>query len=215
MHAAPRPYTRLAVVATVALAATLLSPATKSAGAQARKTSQVQQAGAPKLTPELEQVRAGLDKYKDPMAAVRDGYLSTVSCLDFPKGGMDAGVAYKPGAMGIHFVNLGNVGPTLDPTKPQVLMYEPVGDKLRLVAAEWFVPAALVKDSVAPTIFGQQLQGPMDGHFPILPKELRHYDLHVWLWKENPNGTFMPTNPAMKCPGGGYTHAEAAHEHMH
>lgn len=214
MPAAPRPHARLAVAATVALAAAFFSPVTHSAGAQARKASQVRQAGAPKLTPELEQVRAGLDKYKDPMAAVRDGFLSTVSCLDFPKGGMDAGVAYKPGAMGIHFVNMGNIGPTLDPTKPQVLMYEPVGDKLRLVAAEWFVPAALVKDSVAPTIFGQTLQGPMDGHAPILPKELRHYDLHVWLWRDNPAGVFEPTNASMKCPAGGYTHAES-HDHMH
>ena len=122
-------------------------------------------------------------------------------------------MTYKPGAMGVHLVNMGNIGPTLDPAKPQVLMYEPVGDKLRLVAAEWFVPAQLVKTDV-PSVFGQKLQGPMDGHEPILPKELRHYDLHVWLWKPNPNGVFEPTNPSVKCPAGGFTHKEMA-KHSH
>src|SRR5512143_3432500 len=149
--------------------------------------AQVRQAGEPALSPELSTVRAALDKYRDPYAAVRDGYLSTLACLDFPQGGKDAGVVYKPGAMGVHFVNMGNVGPTLDAARPQVLIYEPVGDKLRLAAPEWYVPAQLVKASV-PSIFGQKLQGPMDGHAPILPTALRHYDLHVWLWRANPAG---------------------------
>lgn len=199
--AASRPSRRFVTLVALLAAGAFASPA----GAQ------VKQAGAPTLSPELATVRAALDKYRDPYAAVRDGYLSTLACLDFPQGGMDAGIPYKPGAMGVHFVNMGNVGPTLDPAKPQVLMYEPSGDSLRLVAAEWFVPAALVKDSVAPTIFGQKLQGPMDGHEPILPKALRHYDLHVWLWRTNPAGTFEPTNAAMKCPKSRYTHVE----HMH
>lgn len=213
MAAVSRSRTRLTLAA---VAAALTLAGASSAGAQSARqagTPKRASTGTPQLSPELAQVRASLDRYRDPMAAVRDGYLSTVSCLDFPHGGTDAGVAYKPGAMGVHFVNMGNIAPRLDPAKPQVLMYEPVGDKLRLVAAEWFVPAALVKDSVAPQIFGQTLQGPMDGHEPILPKELRHYDLHVWLWRANPAGTFEPTNASMKCPAGGYTHAEM-HGHM-
>lgn len=197
--------TKLMVAATIGLAAGVFSSAPHPAAAQ------VKSSGAPALSPELAQVKAALDKYQDPMAAVRDGFLSTVSCIDFPEGGNDGGVPYKPGAMGVHFVNMGNVGPTLDPAKPQVLMYEPVGDKLQLVAAEWFMPAQLVKE--APSVLGQKLQGPMDGHEPIMPAQLRHYDLHVWLWRENPNGTFEPTNLAVKCPAGGYTHAERPHKH--
>src|SRR5215831_4224283 len=51
-------------------------------------------------------VRVALDKYKDPIAAVRDGYYSTVGCVDFPAGGTERGsMEYKPGAMGIHFIN--------------------------------------------------------------------------------------------------------------
>src|SRR6478672_9463849 len=174
----------------------LLLVGTLSAGAGA----QVQQAGAvrataPKLTAALAGVRAGLDKYRDPLAAVRDGFYSSVSCIDFPKGALDGAVTYKPGAMGVHFINMGNVGPKLDPAKPQVLIYKPVGDKLQLVAAEWFMPAALVKDGAPkPKMFDQVMQGPMPGHEPIMPAELRHYDLHVWLWEENPGGVFEATN---------------------
>lgn len=158
------------------------------------------------LSPELQSVRAGLDKYQDPMVAVRDGYLSTIACIDFPKPFSEGSMQVAAGAMGVHLLNMNNVGPTLDPTKPQVLIYEPKGDKLVLVAAEWFMPAQLA-GSTPPTVFGQQLQGPMEGHPPIMPPEVHHYDLHVWLWRNNPAGVFSPTNAAVSCPKGGYTFA--------
>jgi len=177
--------------------------------------AQAKQAGAPmavaKLTPELVTTRAALEKYNDPIVAVRDGYFSTVACIDFPHGGQDGPVIYKPGAMGVHFLNTSNIGPKLDPAKPQVLIYEPVAGKLKLVAAEWFMPVQ-VAGGKAPTIFGQTLYGPMYGHEPIMPKELSHYDLHVWLWKDNPKGVFESTNSAVKCdPKLPYTHAEGMH----
>lgn len=154
-------------------------------------------------------VKAALDKYKDPIAAVRDGYYSSVGCIDFPGGGTEHGaMEYKPGAMGVHFINMGLVGPKLDSTKPQVLLYEPVGDKLVLTGAEWFVPTDLAK--TPPTMLGHELMGPMEGHAPIMPAGLHHWDLHVWLWKDNPNGMFHPTNSAVKCPKGTYTFADAA-----
>jgi hypothetical protein len=157
------------------------------------------------LSAELQAVKASLEKYQDPIVAVREGFLSTQGC-----------VGYSDGIMGVHFVNMGNVGPTVDPAKPPVLIYEPVNGKLVLVAAEWFVPLATgVKE--APSIFGQKLEGPMDGHEPILPKELTHYDLHVWLWKENPKGLFNTVNPAVKCGDYAYTyiHTEPSKAHSH
>jgi hypothetical protein len=115
--------------------------ATSAANAQAGPASE------PVLPANLAATRAALAKYQDPMAAVRDGYLSTVGCMDYPKGGGGMGeMAYKPGGMGVHFVNMGFVGPTLDSLKPQVLIYEPAGDHLRLVAAEWFMPTAFTRD---------------------------------------------------------------------
>jgi hypothetical protein len=166
--------------------------------------SQVKGAELPALPPNLTATRAALDKYADPMQAVRDGYFSTVACIEFraPAKGSHDHMEYKPGAMGVHFLNPATIGPTLDSLKPQVLMYEPVGDKLVLVGAEWFVPVAVSK--TPPTIFGQTLMGPMEGHDPIMPAGLHHWDLHVWLWKSNPNGVFTPTNSRVKCPRRGY-----------
>lgn len=169
------------------------------------------QAGA--NSADLAAAKVALSKYSDPIAAVRDGYLSTLACIDFPKGATDGPVVYPPGAMGIHFINMANVGPKLDPAKPQVLIYEQVGNKLKLTAAEWFMPVQLA-GGVAPAVFGQTLNGPMDGHEPIMPASLKHYDLHVWFWKNNPKGMFTSTNSAVKCaPGGTYTVAVTDHQH--
>ena len=157
------------------------------------------------LSPELQAAKAALSKYADPYVAIKDGFYSTLACIDFPKGAMHGTVEYPPGAMGVHFLNTANIGPVLDPTKPQVLIYEPVGDKLVLAAAEWVVPVQ-VAGNTTPTIFGQKLAGPMDGHEPIMPAGLRHFDLHVWLWKDNPRGVFTSTNAAVKCdPKATYT----------
>jgi len=169
-----------------------------------------QRAAAQQVSPDsqLAITKAALSKYQDPMAAVRDGYFSTVACVDYPTGGGMGEMTYKPGAMGVHFLNMATIGPTLDPLHPQVLIYEPVGDKLQLVAAEWFSPV-MPGMKEAPKVFGRSLEGPMEGHAPIMPAELHHWDLHVWLWKDNPSGMFSPTNPDVKCPKTGYGYSFA------
>jgi hypothetical protein len=150
----------------------------------------------PKLSPELEGVRDQLAKYQDPVAAVHDGYFSTLGC-----------VYYKDGAMGVHFLNPALISPKPDPSKPQILVYEPVGDKLRLVAAEWLIPLATgIKER--PTLFGQPFNGPMEGHEPLMTHKLHHYDLHVWLFKDNPTGVFAVTNPTVSCDNYGYAFLE-------
>lgn len=168
-------------------------------------------AQGPALPPELEKVRAALEKYHDPYVAVRDGYFSTVGCVHYPQpgGGRAGRLPYPAGGMGIHFLNPQLIGPVPDPMRPPILIYEPDGDKLRLVAAEWFIPLATgIKER--PAVFGQPFDGPMEGHEPLLPKALHHYDLHVWLWKENPAGLFSPTNPRVTCGGYGHSLAEDA-----
>jgi hypothetical protein len=37
-----------------------------------------------------------------------------------------------------------------------------------------------------------------------------HYDLHVWIWRENPSGTFAQWNPKVECPADAAP-AHAAH----
>lgn len=202
MRVSVRP--RLSLVLPVLAGAVVLATLSwSSAAAQTEKS-----ASSPKLSAELQQVRVGLEKYQDPIVAVHDGYFSTVACVEYQKGA-EGHMQYTPGGMGVHFLNLQAIGPKLDPARPQVLIYEPEGGRLRLAAAEWFMPTE-VAAGTRPTIFGQELQGPMEGHEPLQPKGMHHYDLHVWLWKDNPAGTFSPTNPAVKCPKGSYSFTEQA-----
>ncbi|WP_343896289.1 hypothetical protein [Craurococcus roseus] len=161
----------------------------------------------PALPPDLAEVREALRKYEDPVAAVRDGYLSTLGCVEYPEGGM-----------GVHFLNPALIGPTPDPFRPQILVYEPAGDgRLRLIAAEWFVPLA-TGVSGRPSAFGRPFDGPMEGHEPLMPRALHHYDLHVWLFKDNPDGLFHWTNPTVGCAGHPYAlmeHPTATVPHHH
>jgi hypothetical protein len=149
---------------------------------------------------ELDAIREALSKYKDPYVAVRDLYLSTVACVHYDGTEKEGHMHYPKGAMGIHFVNLTIQGP-LDPMKPNVLIYEPKDGKLELVAVEWLVPLEVAKER--PSILGQLFQGPMEGHEPLIRAGFHHYDLHAWLFKDNPNGMFAPTNPDVSCEGAG------------
>src|SRR5262245_26337421 len=131
--------------------------------------------------------------------AVRDLYLSTVGCVHYSGDKMAGHMHYPKGAMGIHFVNL-TIRRAPDPMKPNVLIYEPVGRELRLVAVEWLVPLK-ADTKTRPSLFDKPFDGPMEGHEPLIPKAYVHYDLHAWLFKDNPLGMFAPTNPDVSCDG--------------
>jgi len=121
------------------------------------------------ITPELQRVRQALDKYRDAIRAVHDGHLSTAGCVEYPKAGAPGQVPYPAGGMGVHFFNVGLMG-KFDPLQPQVLVYEPSGGKLRLVAAEYFVPLSPdLKER--PQLFGRPFDRPMAGHHPLMPHD--------------------------------------------
>jgi hypothetical protein len=148
---------------------------------------------------QIDALRKSMEKYKDYKVAVRDLYLSTVGCVHYSGEKIAGHMHYPKGAMGIHFVNL-TIRGAPDPMKPNVLIYEPVGKELRLVAVEWLVP--LRADTKKRTsLFDQPFDGPMEGHEPLIPRAYVHYDLHAWLFKDNPLGMFAPTNPDVNCEG--------------
>ena len=149
---------------------------------------------------DIEALKKSLAKYEDYTAAIRDLYLSTEGCVYFSGEKIPGTMDYPKGAMGIHFVNVPSVGQKLDPMKPNVLIYEPTKKGLKLVGVEWLVPLTPdVKE--APKLFGQKFMGPMEGHYPLIPREFVHYDLHAWLFKDNPLGMFAATNPKVSCQG--------------
>jgi hypothetical protein len=143
-------------------------------------------------------LRAAASKYQDVKVAVADGFIPTDDCTSSPEG-----------VMGFHYANpkLLEGPPTV--AKPPILVYQPDSSGGRkLVAVEYFKPDAdqdLATKDDRPTLFGKPFDGPMEGHTPQMP---RHYDLHAWLWQDNPKGMFAQWNPAGSCKGA--TKAEPA-----
>lgn len=110
-------------------------------------------------------------------------------------------VASPLGTMGFHANNPALMAdPAIDPLRPEILLYAPKANgKLTLVGVEYFKADAdqnLATDSDRPSILGQPFDGPMPGHNPTMPI---HFDLHVWLWQDNPSGLFAPFNPTLSC----------------
>jgi hypothetical protein len=107
-------------------------------------------------------------------------------------------------AMGIHAVNEALMADhTIDPLMPEILLYIPdKHGKLRLIGLEYWKADAdqkLETSGDRPSLFGQPFDGPFEGHNPTMPV---HYDLHVWLWEDNPSGLFAQFNPNLRCPIG-------------
>jgi hypothetical protein len=101
------------------------------------------------------------------------------------------------GVMGFHWENVPLMeDAVLDPARPEILLYvkKPNG-KWQLVGLEYYIEADQV--SSRPSLFGVPFDGPFDPHHA--GQEV-HYDLHVWLWKDNPSGLFFPFNPTLDCP---------------
>lgn len=146
-------------------------------------------------SPELAAVRAATARYQQLDVALADGYGSLHMCTDH---------AGALGAMGQHYVAGDAVGDTtFDLSRPEVLVYEPMPNgRSRLVAVEFVVfadPWAAVSSS-PPQLFGRDLA--------LVPAPNRYgvpafWQVHVWLWKHNPSGTFNDWNPRVSCHGMG------------
>jgi hypothetical protein len=101
--------------------------------------------------------------------------------------------------MGIHYPNGSLIGDgALDPTKPEVLVYEVTNGRYSLVAVEYIVLADdwNANHSSPPVLMGQVF------HYNGSPNRYgmpAFYELHVWAWKTNPNGIFTDWNPLVTC----------------
>jgi hypothetical protein len=135
-------------------------------------------------------VREATRGFKDVAAAEGAGYALQFGCV--------SGGDY--GAMGLHFVNgaLVNDG-ELDATRPEIVIYEPLPyGGYRLTGADFLVLAdAWHANHAAPPELNGQLFHLFESpnRFGLPP----FYTLHVWAWKDNPNGTFTNWNPTVSC----------------
>jgi len=103
--------------------------------------------------------------------------------------------------MGFHYVDFSRIGdPAIDPLHPEVLLYAPgPSGRVQLVGVEYLkidADGSLLTDDDRPHLGDVAFNGPMPGHTDQMPV---HYDLHVWLYEENPNGMFAPWNPRVSC----------------
>ena len=142
--------------------------------------------------PLLKLVRESTERFRDVGAAEAENYQLVFGCVS----GSEAG------AMGLHFANLGLVfDDVLDPTRPEIVIYEPLPNgRLRLIGADYLILAdawhATHPATETPQIMGQLLhlfEAPNRFGLPAF------YTLHVWAWKDNPNGTFVNWHPGVSC----------------
>ena len=185
------------LAAVIALLAAAVVAGSAFAATSHTSTAAVKKKKPPTVAAQLAQVKTALNKYQDVNVAKAAGYEPASPCEMTPA---SPGASWWAGAMGVHFVNNALTRQRPNPLKPAVLVYLPTAaGGFQLVAAEYFQADAdqnVATDTDRPTLFGRAFDGPMLGHAPGMPI---HYDLHVWLWKHNPSGTFAPYNPAASC----------------
>ena len=135
-------------------------------------------------------VRDSTARFQEVSEAEKEGYLLQFGCVSGP----------DSGAMGLHFVNgaLVNSG-VIDARHPQIVIYEPTSDgRLQLIGADYLVIASTwdATHSGPPELMGQLF------HYFESPNRFglpAFYTLHVWAWKDNPNGAFVNWHPDVNC----------------
>ena len=136
-------------------------------------------------------VREATKQYLDVNAASPAGYAPFLGCVT----GQDHG------AMGVHYVNgtLLNSG-LINASQPQALIYEPLKNgKMQLVGVEFITFAAswlAANNNTPPVLEGQVFQfvdSPNRFNIPAF------FELHVWAWRDNPQGAFVDWNNDVTC----------------
>ena len=119
--------------------------------------------------------------------------LNGVACIDDIDG--------HTGGMGIHFLNPDLLDGNVDESTPELVIYESTKNgQMRLVAVEYlvlrFAWEAAHPGAPAPTLFGQPMELVSAGNRYGLPD---FYEMHAWIWKDNPLGMHNDWNPTVTC----------------
>lgn len=179
----PHKIVRLACLASLVTVALFITA--ESAAAQTAHDH-----GAPAKLVRL--VRESTRQFIDVNAATAAGYGPFLGCVSGP----------DHGAMGIHYVNLGLYADgEIDGAHPEALIYEPSGDRRRLVGVEYLVDAATwlaSHNNTPPVLDGQVFQFVGSPNRYNLPA---FFELHVWAWRDNPAGAFVDWNNRVSCEG--------------
>lgn len=137
----------------------------------------------------VDAVRSATSRFQDVGVATAEGYALQFGCVS----------ASDLGAMGLHYVNGSLLDDVIDVAYPEIVLYEPLPDgHVQLTGADYLVFAKEwdKKHKDPPQLMGQLF------HFFESPNRFglpAFYTLHVWAWKDNPNGAFTNWNPAVSC----------------
>ena len=167
--------------------------------------------------PTLAEVRNATERFRDVNVALAEGYIRDP--FDLCDTADMMGRPASDGAMGVHYFRADLLGITAPPSprvdgngthtdfrQPAILIYEPQADSsMQLVAVENLVFSAAWKASghgAPPSFYGVPYDNMVDD--PATPADeahmfMPHFDRHVWIYRDNPNGIFSPFNPAVSC----------------
>lgn len=191
------------------------------------------QPATPRSEPSLEEIRAATERFRDVKVALVEGYVPDPMnrCETAEMMGRPA----SEGAMGIHYFRpdvLGISGPPnprvngngthTDFRNPAILIYEPQADgSLELIAVENLVfrdAWHAAGNERPPSFHGIEYEFMADDPATQVDEAHMfepHYDRHIWIHRENPNGVFAQFNPNVSCAShleagaGQSTHSEA------
>ena len=139
----------------------------------------------------LKKVRDATERFQNVEVAEADGYQLLFGCVS----------GDSAGAMGLHYVNMDLVSKgEVKLNRPQIVIYEPTSDgRVRLTGADYLILAEgwdKNHPGDPPQLMGQLF------HLFDAPNRFglpAFYTLHVWAWKDNPNGAFVNWHPNVSC----------------
>jgi hypothetical protein len=179
--------------------------------------------------PTLAEVRQATERFRDVNVALAEGYIRDP--FDLCDTAEMMGRPASVGAMGIHYFRPDLLGITAPPSprvngvgtytdfrNPSILIYEPQANgSLELVAVENLVFTAAWRaagHTGPPTFHGVPYDLMVDNPNTTVDEAHMfesHFDRHVWIYRDNPNGVFTPFNPAVSCSNHrgaqGHTHS--------
>jgi hypothetical protein len=132
----------------------------------------------------LAEIRAATARYHRVEIALAAGYMPATACLPNE---------------GIRYVKPSLVDAVVDPSQPELLLYEALPNgKVHLAGVQFLVPAA-AWDALhtSPPTLGEETF--LDRRLPPFGALFPNYSLVAWIWLPNPDGTYELFNSSVRC----------------
>jgi hypothetical protein len=188
--------TKVALVAAFAAALTTLARADNGHDHDRYHDQDHGHASAPSDSPLVAKVYKAVQRFKDINVAMGEGWVQGTPCVSGP----------DHGAMGVHFILPERVQKAvLKAEEPEALIYEPLENGyFQLVGVEFIILADVWQANNSsdgtpagpPALEGHLLNYiGMPNRYGLPP----FFEIHVWAFEHNPNGSFADWNNRVTC----------------